>query len=1092
MKLRIWIPCILLIVILILFLRNYFTEGFQVSPTYSPPPPQSTEQTRTNFWSILAQEKAGSASGSKYGSGSAALPISSLLPLVMNPKDNDTFKMVYPKYISMYALAKYNYDPAVARLALINNFDQLQIELQTSVEQETDTRNKFQANPAFESCSRLNTLTMSFYGKLLSLYSSAQDLSTAGDVADLLHNENIYLQKAVSSGNTSACTGQGATPSADCIKLATMDETLFPLLPTFDTMNMELLTRGQDIQEIINLLLQAYIGIGCSMRSGSAAESNPVLTIDTVFSDSYLNSLPTVDTESLALSLQNLSPYYISPNIINFISKKMTGGVTLNVDTSSATDYIADISQITNSIVALNSDAAPIGAGQFFNAAGPNGGFTNCPPGYYCPPTSPLPVQCPVGSWCPGFNILGNPTDSPIPCSPSLPFSPPGASSESQCSTSAPIGYYIDDTTGNAVQCPTGHWCKDGVRNLCPTGTYNMKTGMGSQDSCLLCPKGSYCTSSTSITPCPLGSYNPNTGSSTSDACMRCPSGTYCSKKGLVTPVPCPAGTYSSTIGLQKECTAVIGGYYLVGTGNTSDTTKQACAAGYFCPAGSANQLLCPIGSYCDTVQLVTPKLCAAGTYGSTSGLQSNSCSGPCAAGYTCPEGSTNNSVSRCPEGYYCAIGSGTPKICERGGYCPVMSGAPTLCPARSYNNSTGGKSVMDCAVCPAGKTCDVGTSTPLDCPIGHYCVAGENKEPCPAGTYCDDTGLSEPKSCPAGTYNPNTGSSKITDCLPCTAGTWSASQGEVGSCSQTCPAGSYCPSPNSMSIYQIPASTLSIYTGTASVPPAIMPINGRITIPIGTTQPVACPIGTYCPDAGTVRPTSCPVGTYSSLTGQTLSSACIPCQPGTYCPSPGAGSQTQCAPGTYCPLQGGSSPTQCPIAHICPVPSLVAATSCPPGQLCSTEGQIQPGAQCPPGTYSTGGAGSSCTACSTGYYGSGAGTTSQCSGLCPAGYYCPAGTSPLGGSSAPVPCPLGYYCPPGTQACPQGSTLTSGVCICPTGTTMISTGCVQTFIPANEHPGPCIFYNWSGGCMTYGPPQYSCGPGRIVAGNMCLIIPNT
>ena len=134
MNLRLWIPCILLIVILIVSFRMYRTEGFQVSgETYTPEPSLGPAQTLANFWSIVNQTKAGvpitpappvtgsSGSGGSRGSSGSRGSISDparyanipggILSLVTDPGPTDTFTMVYPKYISMYALAKYDYNP---------------------------------------------------------------------------------------------------------------------------------------------------------------------------------------------------------------------------------------------------------------------------------------------------------------------------------------------------------------------------------------------------------------------------------------------------------------------------------------------------------------------------------------------------------------------------------------------------------------------------------------------------------------------------------------------------------------------------------------------------------------------------------------------------------------------------------------------------------------------------------------------------------------------------------------------------------------------------------------------------------------------
>ena len=74
----------------------------------------------------------------------------------------------------------------------------------------------------------------------------------------------------------------------------------------------------------------------------------------------------------------------------------------------------------------------------------------------------------------------------------------------------------------------------------------------------------------------------------------------------------------------------------------------------------------------------------------------------------------------------------------------------------------------------------------------------------------------------------------------------------------------------------------------------------------------------------------------------------------------------------------------------------------------------------------------------------------------CPAGYYCPVGTTPPGGANPPVICPPNTYCPVGTTppggsnppfACPNGTTAPAGStnvsqCVAPSGTLSIGAIC--------------------------------------------------
>lgn len=65
------------------------------------------------------------------------------------------------------------------------------------------------------------------------------------------------------------------------------------------------------------------------------------------------------------------------------------------------------------------------------------------------------------------------------------------------------------------------------------------------------------------------------------------------------------------------------------------------------------------------------------------------------------------------------------------------------------------------------------------------------------------------------------------------------------------------------------------------------------------------CPAGHFCVE-GSVNPVACPSGTYSGSTGNTDSSACLPCPSGFECPDAGTAEATEpCPAGYYCPAGG-------------------------------------------------------------------------------------------------------------------------------------------------------------------------------------------
>lgn len=247
---------------------------------------------------------------------------------------------------------------------------------------------------------------------------------------------------------------------------------------------------------------------------------------------------------------------------------------------------------------------------------------------------------------------------------------------------------------------------------------------------------------------------------------------------------------------------------------------------------------VCPIGSYCpSSSQDWKINKCPAGTYGSSPGLATASCSGRCQGGCVCEEGSKSACPSACPAGFYCPPGTGglnrPPKICPIGKYCPAGSTAPIDCPAGTYGIREGLSTAACSGRCSAGSYCPTkstvatqapckngcvcptgsGTECPESCPAGYYCPKGTG----PAGTSAPNT----PTLCLAGTYCP-TGSTSATKC----AGGWYGDRDgqTTAGCTWQCSGGWYCPGGNTSATQYL------------------------------------CPAGNYCPQAS-ASPIPCPTG---------------------------------------------------------------------------------------------------------------------------------------------------------------------------------------------------------------------------------------
>ncbi len=137
-----------------------------------------------------------------------------------------------------------------------------------------------------------------------------------------------------------------------------------------------------------------------------------------------------------------------------------------------------------------------------------------------------------------------------------------------------------------------------------------------------ICPAGFYCVESSSApNPCPEGSYSPNTGLTRESDCLNCTGGFYCNDTGtlhgcshLLVHVKWQKLKLTASTG-----TCVVQLELL--TGSTAETGP--CGAGYYCPDGSrqADELECPLGHWCP-VQTHYPQQCSNGTFLNTTGTK--------------------------------------------------------------------------------------------------------------------------------------------------------------------------------------------------------------------------------------------------------------------------------------------------------------------------------------------------------------------------------------------------------------------------------------------------------------------------------------
>ncbi|KAH7489081.1 uncharacterized protein KRP23_3019 [Phytophthora ramorum] len=241
-------------------------------------------------------------------------------------------------------------------------------------------------------------------------------------------------------------------------------------------------------------------------------------------------------------------------------------------------------------------------------------------------PACVLSGLCTAGYYCP----RGSTSDTQLPCGSVNVFCPPGSALPVQVAS----GYYTvgdqkatkDSLTEDALaaerdkdrttrvaqrRCEPGHYCVDGERHACPAGTFGNKAGLTTTDCSGLCAAVYYC---------PEGSIVAQAVACATSAAF------------------CPQGSALPTA-----------------------TAEGYCAVSEHSPAGARwiSQRTAKAGEF---AWRGTCYPCPAGAFGSEELETRPTCSGPCAAGYYCPPGSTTPTQRECGSAsVYCPAASAKP-----------------------------------------------------------------------------------------------------------------------------------------------------------------------------------------------------------------------------------------------------------------------------------------------------------------------------------------------------------------------------------------------------------------------------------------------
>ena len=608
----------------------------------------------------------------------------------------------------------------------------------------------------------------------------------------------------------------------------------------------------------------------------------------------------------------------------------------------------------------------------------------SCIAGHFCPSSGlSVPVKCPRGYYC----EAGQSSGTVLPCPVSTFSNVEGLVAASECQLCEP-GSFCDllAQTSSSLDCAPGHFCirganvsspVDGVSggrclagSLCGAGSKSPRMTTVSTTG-QPCPAGSICPTDglTSATACPAGKFSRGLGELDCDDCIAgfyCPSGTinpvtcplgnFCPGNATL-PADCPDGTYGNSLGLQSadQCTPCPTGSFCLG-----GVVTGQCNAGFFCREGASRAdppgRECPAGYFC-VAGTVTPQPCAANTFRFSSG------------------GTSQASCTTCPAGFRCESNNPVPTPCDPGFFCPAST-VIQPCPIGTFNELPQASAASNCTICPAGVTCNstgISTLDHLDCPAGHYCLAGTTNNPTP---------------CPITTFRVLRGGRQLSDCTSCPAGSVCPSLAALSP--EPCPEGFFCPAGVSIPT-QCPVAT---YCPVNSIIPTTCPA-GHYCPFNASAAPIVCPPSRFCPQ-GTVVPGECNVGYFSipdiaTTTRDSQSSLCALCPPGTYSSVPGSAGCLPCDAGHVClggtPISNPTDPDQhngyvCREGRFCPEGSS-EEVPCAPGFINPLQRQTNSSActACPAGTFQPEAAATECLSCGFTSDSNAASTTCTCQG---------------------------------------------------------------------------------------------------------------
>ena len=262
---------------------------------------------------------------------------------------------VFPENWSVYALKQTGNNPFTARQFILTNYanmDRLVLQeydpkgyldisaniaswdiTQQGGQWDASNRNTANANTIrIRICKELESAARLFKTKLDGLRTAAMDLSGSIHTAIDAKKDNMAKQiSAMDSSKTGSKSCNKASPSNDCKRLASIDSYLYELIPDYQKAQDDLFAESVTIQDNIHLLKTVSDMYKCPFFTDLSGFDSTTTTRDPTTGETVVTSDPfdiseytgNIQTGELIYSLQALSPYYVSPDVTNYITRNI-------------------------------------------------------------------------------------------------------------------------------------------------------------------------------------------------------------------------------------------------------------------------------------------------------------------------------------------------------------------------------------------------------------------------------------------------------------------------------------------------------------------------------------------------------------------------------------------------------------------------------------------------------------------------------------------------------------------------------------------------------------------------------------------------